>query len=484
MSRSHSTLFLALKPIVKRIPPLRGLYVALSRVRSEIKILKHSLDNDLVSGGLRPKRKASVRGRRQSIPTYPTRLSANGGFPGLAEWLKSEGVRYNEGGHTLYVPPQEGLVSTLGSFVGIYPSDAGFKILKQLKGPLEGRYISDYRRFSLVQSLVTGTAVNNVIGANFLHLFGLGPRLYDLVQLSAGDKNLTVFVVQHVAGSEPSTEECFEFLNQLESVISSRRLALNMPNWREHPDFECPSCSGNLIKAADNGKSRYVDFQNFLPPDYDGVLASLISAAKADLHFGNEYVVRGGKYLYQSIPDMGGKGKRDTDVRWNVIQQLLGAAGVALDGRLVLDIGCNSGMILAQSLVEGAAWGLGWDRTQVVNHAQRILWALGYTRFDLSGSDLSLHYPMQDDVPQRLHPLLSDSVVFYLAMYNHIGFMKALGRVPWAALVYEGHEGDSLEALPLRLAELQKVVGFSVVDAREYRDGDSGTRPIAILLRN
>ena len=76
------------------------------------------------------------------------------------------------------------------------------------------------------------------------------------------------------------------------------------------------------------------------------------------------------------------------------------------------------------------------------------------------------------------------SVVFYLAMYNHIGFIDALGRLPWKALVYEGHEGDSLEELSGRLAEIKNVGSFSIKAAREYTDGDSGMRPIAILVRD
>ena len=112
--------------------------------------------------------------------------------------------------------------------------------------------------------------MENVRAANFLHLFSLGPRLYDLVGLSTDNgAMLTVFVVKHVAGSEPSTQECHEFLKELDAVVSSGKLSLNMPNWREHPDFGCPDCSGNLIMSEDHGKAQYVDFQNFIPRNYE-----------------------------------------------------------------------------------------------------------------------------------------------------------------------------------------------------------------------
>ena len=403
----------------------------------------------------------------------------------MLKGLTSQGVDFIEGGHTVYIPPQRRLAAILGSFVELYPGDAGFKILKQAKGPDQARYISDYRRYSRLLSYVTGPPVENVRAANFLHLFSLGPRLYDLVGLSTDNgAMLTVFVVKHVAGSEPSTQECHEFLKELDAVVSSGKLSLNMPNWREHPDFGCPDCSGNLIMSEDHGKAQYVDFQNFIPRNYEHVAASILSQGRADLHFGNQYLVRRGRYLYQSIREVSAKGKRDIDVRWDVIQELLRAADIELKQRLILDIGCNAGMMLAQSLADGAVWGLGWDRPDVVGHAKRILWALGYTRFELVGADLSQTYGIQDDVPARLERLLPQSVVFYLAMYNHIGFIDALGRLPWKALVYEGHEGDSLEELSGRLAEIKNVGSFSIKAAREYTDGDSGMRPIAILVRD
>ena len=74
-----------------------------------------------------------------------------------------------------------------------------------------------------------------------------------------------------------------------------------------------------------------------------------------------EHWLRGGKYLYQSIPGMH-LGMRMIDKRWELFRRLLTEAGAGFDGNVVFDIGCNMGMMIHSALAEGARWGVGWDR--------------------------------------------------------------------------------------------------------------------------
>jgi hypothetical protein len=202
------------------------------------------------------------------------------------------------------------------------------------------------------------------------------------------------------------------------------------------------------------------------------------------LHFGREYKLRGGRYLYQSIPLLGQSGRRDTARRWQRIESALGRAGVSVKDRLVLDVGCNAGMMLASALAGGAAFGLGWDMPEVAQLGDRVLHALGFTRFELFGADLGEAYRLGDDVPAHVAPLLSGSVVLYLAIRHHVGFVGDLADLPWKAMVYEGGEEETAAGLEETLAPLRARTEFRLVEAVDYRDGEGRPRPLAILVRD
>src|SRR5213078_1719048 len=74
----------------------------------------------------------------------------------------------------------------------------------------------------------------------------------------------------------------------------------------------------------------------------DAVQQVLDRPTRDRLHFGREHVLRGRRYLYQSVPGAGESGRRDTVRRWHRISQELRRAGISVDDRLVLDVGCNA----------------------------------------------------------------------------------------------------------------------------------------------
>src|SRR2546423_1321061 len=84
-----------------------------------------------------------------------------------------------------------------------------------------------------------------------------------------------------------------------------------------------------------------------------------IRTARRRLARGREPRLGGRRFPYQSVPGAGGGGRPDTVRRWRRVSQELRRAGLSVEGRLVLDVGCNSGMMLAEALDAGAAWGLG-----------------------------------------------------------------------------------------------------------------------------
>jgi hypothetical protein len=162
---------------------------------------------------------------------------------------------------------------------------------------------------------------------------------------------------------------------------------------------------------------------------------------------------------------------------------MLAESGLDVAERLVLDVGCNAGMMLAAALADGASWGVGWDLPVISQRAEALLLALGYSRFDLIGRALSERYELGPDLPPHVSPLMNDSLVLYLAIREHIGFVADLAELPWRALVYEGAETESAAGLEEALAPLRQRATFRVASAADFREGEGLARPLAILIR-
>jgi hypothetical protein len=109
-----------------------------------------------------------------------------------------------------------------------------------------------------------------------------------------------------------------------------------------------------------------------------------------------------------------------------------------------------------------------------------LLFSFGTSRFHLTGAKLSSGYALEGDVPARYEHLLPESMVYYLAMREHIGLMKSLKTIPWRLLVYEGHQNEDLQEA--RRTLLDHLPGrVRVAASRQLADGDCGTRPILLL---
>jgi hypothetical protein len=149
----------------------------------------------------------------------------------------------------------------------------------------------------------------------------------------------------------------------------------------------------------------------------------------------------------------------------------------------VLDFGCNVGMMIGQYLKLGSIWCHGWDRAQITPHTEKLLLALGCTRFSTTGGDISKDQPVEEDLPAFLHSHLDGCVISYLAVRAHIGWLDALGRLPWSFLIYEGHEGETVDHFHTDLEQLRALTDFEIGAVNQYVDGDSDERTIAILIR-
>ena len=149
----------------------------------------------------------------------------------------------------------------------------------------------------------------------------------------------------------------------------------------------------------------------------------------------------------------------------------------------MLDVGCNAGMMLAASLGDGAAWGVGWDLPEVARRARSLLWRLGCTRFDIVEAELDSGYRISNDLPPHVAASMTSSVILYLAIRHHVGFLAELGELDWEVLVYEGGETESVARLDEALADLAELCEFDVRAAVDFRDGEGASRPLAVLVR-
>ena len=304
-----------------------------------------------------------------------------------------------------------------------------------------------------------------------------------MVELQCGDQLFTAYVIEHISGGVPPLSECEAGIQKLRELEDQGLIRVILPEGFNDEEFECPNCCNNAL-TNEKGEFRYIDFQNFILVNYESYLKRVAVEASEASHFGDTSFLRGGRYLYQSVPGVNCPGKRGIEVRIGVLEKLSESIGVSAKDRLVLDIGCNIGMMMGQYLKLGASWCHGWDRAQVTPHTEKLLLALGCTRFSISGGDIAASQPLENDVPPFLKPQLPGCVVSYLAVRGHLGWLDALARIPWKFLIYEGHEGETREDFEQYIKQFSAVANFEIGGVTSYVDGDSDERTLAILLRN
>jgi len=459
----------------------RVLIEVYARASSEYRVISHLRLRDLLGG---------LAGReqdwRQILPlqrhsTYPLPFAAGDGAQPLLDTVRRSGMPVVEGGHTFYLGPAAWRTGPLASLAAIYPPDAGLKVMRNPGGIAEGGYLHGAHHSRVQRRILYGHPHLQLV-ANALYRAGVGPRLYDLAELQGDGTVWVAYVVQDVGGQVPSMAECAGGIARIRDLVAARVLSLVGPDGFAHPDFACPTCGGNAW-IDPMGQFRFVDFQNFVLPDYGTELRRIAREAAEASHFGDRSILRGGAYLYQSVPGLGLPAKRDISYRIGVMTRLLDEAGATVRDRLVLDVGCNVGMMIGQYLRLGARWCHGWDQELVVPHADRLLSALGCTRYTLTGGMLQPDQDLSGNVPKFVRAELTGCVLSYLAVRGHIGWLNALRTVPWSTMIYEGHEGESESQTREHLEELRGRTGGTVAALASYRDGDSDPRSIAIIRR-
>ena len=145
-----------------------------------------------------------------------------------------------------------------------YPKNAGIKIINNPGGIDDSTYISNSRkRISSLHKMLTNNRRYLSLVANLLYHNGVGPRLYDLIELEWGGELWTAYVIEHVDGRVPSEAECNAGLKKIREMEAEGLIKINLPDGFDDEDFQCPACNRNAFMD-DVGRFQYIDFQNFI----------------------------------------------------------------------------------------------------------------------------------------------------------------------------------------------------------------------------
>jgi len=392
-------------------------------------------------------------------------------------------IRYSTGRHSIYLPPQKALREFLGEVIHDYPDDTGFKILKNFQSPENASYIANGSQRLLTKNMM-GPVTNQALAANALAALDLGPPCYGIAHLQSGAEAMTAFAVGHVEGDLASPQDCEEFTEALRPLVSAGLLELVPVRGLKDPDFLPPHCNFNLLRERTTGKLRYIDFQQLLVHQKP-LLRKITETSSEDVHFGgsSQLFRQGKKYLYQSVPGLSSSAKRDTEYRWKIYRAMLEKQGVKVNGKVVLDVCCNTGVMLAHAIGDGAAWGIGWDLPNVVPHSRKLMQILGAACSTLIPTHLSPEYNISESIPKWLKPKTDGSILFYLAAIQHVGIIQDLANIPWKTVFFEDHEGITNDEADSNLRQLQEAWGCQLLWQGKISDGDCGSRSVAILQR-
>jgi hypothetical protein len=400
----------------------------------------------------------------------------------LLQYLKSTGASYREGGHAIYLPPQAFRAGIFAGVAANYPADAGMKIVKNEGGVDQSGYLAGaFKGDSRIQAGLVHSHRHLSLVANLFYLKDVGPRLYDLINLKSGETVWAAYIVQDIGDRVPSNEECERGLEKLRDMDQSRLIRVILPEGFKDEEFECPDCGRNAF-IDEAGNFRYIDFQNFRLVEYGSFLTDLAANAAEQTHFGDTLLLRGKRYLYQSVPGVKLPAKRDINNRIKTLTKLLAEANVSVARKLVLDVGCNIGMMMAQYLKLGAGWCHGWDRSVVIPNTERMLLALGCTRFSTTGTDLTSDRSLLSDLPDHVKNSVEGCAISYLAVRGHLNWLDDLARIPWSFMIYEGHEGEMFDEFREHVADLQRLKKVKAGPVATYTDGDSEERIVALIL--
>lgn len=466
-------------PLIFRV--VRSAYIRLSAMAREVVTLAR-LGPGIAFRGTRTNRTGRWHGELPvQLPRRVIFRDNSLSSEAIEELCRVGGLSLSTGGDSMYLPPDTFAAMPFGKLSCDYPANVGLKIARipgtvkdRYVGNREGRGLTHRRSFPhLLQTLTF----------NYLHLRGISPRLFDLIEIEDAEGVVwTAYVVEHIDDEPPKDGDCAQIVASLQGIEKEGGIELISGAGWSGMDFDPPDCNRNLRRERGTGKLFYVDIHNFVLKRYERHLTELAKTVSKTSHFGTQSRVLGGSFLYQEVPGVDLPAKRSPCQRMKIWDRLLGESGLRLENKVVLDVGCNLGLMGAEYLRRGARWLHGWDMQEMVEAARNVLLSIGCTRFSLVGGEIEPDIDLVGQLPGHLSNLSNEDVVLsYLAIRGHIGWLSALGDLPWCWMLYEGHQDDG--DLESYVAELNRRMPVQVVAAARVADAVSTSRDVAIIRR-
>ena len=302
------------------------------------------------------------------------------------------------------------------------------------------------------QSIRAVTIVQN-IGA----IYGVAPRIYDVVQLADG-RMAQITDYTRMPG-EPAPRDVRRLVEMIMDLnIGTTKLV------RIDGRYKWDIVSGVVNWSAE----KFLDWGGYYLEDREGYEALLRERLMVEIAS-----VRRGKGVdatYQSMPALDIIGSRDTQRRIDAMR----LAEIDFDGKTVLDLGCNLGAFMFYASDRGAKRVIGVDRRFVADGMREAANWLGYWGLDFVGARL----PGDACLIRTRTGIEQFDIVLALAICNHVG-----GYGSWIAdlctdtLILEGHGGDRPEKYTDALAR-----DFASADLIGYTC-DQMTRPVFVCRK-
>jgi hypothetical protein len=280
--------------------------------------------------------------------------------------------------------------------------------------------------------LVDATKIQNIAW-----MFGLAPRVFEIVGVKYGSQKYFAQIIEKVRGKHPENKhEVFA-----EPYYRVKKLGVDFGFETEKDD----------VSRYDVIDDKLVDFNTFHFEDnyLDKIKAIYINWA------------RYGKVYYHNVPEWGltgGPRKNEERVKW------MGLDKIDFNGKDVFDLGCAGGFFCREAKRRGAESVAGIDMNgegggQPVKAAQLASNMLGYWDINFIDRDL-----------RKLQKPICADIIFFLSMNYHIGIPEWLGEATGELCIFEDNSKErNAEAQLKKMFKRVEQVGQAL---------DHGDKPI------
>lgn len=405
---------------------------------------------------------------KQSIRTFNLSNLNIKNVDDLLSWLSENKIQFINRRWTIYIPPQVNSKKCFNSIYSHFPSNSGMKILKDFNRPEKAKYTHPRLMNPnglFLPKLIAHSPISLVRVANYLYVNNIGSRLYDLVTIKFKTVHISCFVVEHIHGKVIQEDNYHSFMKKMKKVLLKHEIiTVTGTNKKAYTgkktDFKPNTCNNNLVVDKTDGKEYFVDFQGFILKNENKLIKQIISEFNDQSKQSDIYSI------YENIPGFA-IGKSNQVKNEDLFETMLKEYDHSFEKSVVFDVTCNTGLRLYNALIKGAIWAYGWDHSQKIKNAKKLLLALGATRFDLFEENIGFE---ERSLKRHLDLIKGNDfsgIVFLTEPLRDSGILPYVLNIPWTYLFYGADEKESKQTqikIKLGLKKLDLISEKSIHD--------------------